>query len=190
MNYYFLNNKNERDVTLKKLIVSTTLVFLMSIFMIGCTSIKSQEEPPKLTITIGNKQLDYIVAKNQWNGAKYDREDTFKTILKNVSESEITYIEIGKTVTINFTNNFPDKFTISDILIDKNGNQRYSNKEIISIPVKLKNGTCSFEIKNHFASALSSYYVEGKTDIRGFRMVASWGENECEYAFIIKTDSY
>ena len=39
------------------------------------------------------------------------------------------------------------------------------------------------------ASGLSSYYVEGKTDLRGFRMIATWGENECEYAFIIRTDS-
>jgi hypothetical protein len=37
-------------------------------------------------------------------------------------------------------------------------------------------------------SGLSSYYVEGKTDIRGFRMIATGGENECEYAFIITTD--
>jgi hypothetical protein len=26
------------------------------------------------------------------------------------------------------------------------------------------------------------------TYLRGFRMIASWGQNECEYAFIIKTD--
>lgn len=32
-------------------------------------------------------------------------------------------------------------------------------------------------------------YVKNKTDIRGIRMIASWGENKCEYAFIIKTDA-
>ena len=158
--------------------------------MIGCASTKSPQETPKLTITIGDKQLDYIVAKNQWNGAKYDREDTFKTIMEKGSEREIPYIEIGNTATISFANNPPSKFTISDILIDKNGNQRYSDKGIINIPVELKDGKGSFEIKKHLASGLSSYYVEGKTDIRGFRMTATWGENECEYAFIIRTDSF
>ncbi len=158
--------------------------------MIRCASTKSPEEPPKLTIAIGDKQLDYVVAKNQWNDAKYDREDTFKTILKKGSESEIPYIEIGNTATISFANNPPSKFTISDVLIDKNGNQIYSDKEIINIPIKLKNGKGSFEIKKHLASGLSSYYLEDKTDIRGFRMIATWGENECEYTFIIRTDSF
>ena len=158
--------------------------------MIGCSTTKSTQEPPKLTITIGEMQLDYIVAKNKWNGAIYDREGTFQTILKKGSKIEIPYIEIGNTATISFTNNPPIKFTIKDILIDEHGNQRYSDKEIINIPVELKDGKVSFNIKKHFASALSSYYVEGKTDIRGFRVIATWGENECEYAFIIRTDSF
>ena len=173
---------------MKKLVVAITLVLLMNILMIGCAATTPPQEPPKLTLTIGEKQLHYVVAKNQWNGAEYDREGTFQTILKKGSESEIPYIKIGDTATISFTNNPPSKFTIKDILIDENGNQRYSDKEIINIPVELKDGKVSFQIKKHFASGLSSYYVEGKTDIRGFRMTATWGENECEYAFIIRTD--
>lgn len=66
----------------------------------------------------------------------------------------------------------------------------YSNREIINIPVELKGDKCSFEIKKHFASALSSFYVENKIDIRGFRINASWGENECEYAFIIRARGF
>jgi hypothetical protein len=175
---------------MKKLIPAIILVLIMSILIIGYYNTKPIQEPPKLTITIGDKQLDYIVTKNQWNGAMYDREDTFKTILKKDSKSEIPYIEIGNTETISFTKNPPMKFTIKDILIDENGNQSYSHKETINIPVEVKGGKVSFKINKHFASALSSYYVEGKTDIRGFRMIASWGENECEYAFIIRTDSF
>ncbi len=72
-------------------------------------------------------------------------------------------------------------------MIDENGRQIYTDKEIVNIPVQLINGKCSFEIEKHFASSLSSYYEPEKKDIRGFRMIASWGENECEYAFIIKT---
>ena len=174
---------------MNRLIVIITLVLLMSIMMIGCSTTKPPQEPPKLTITIGEKQLDYIVGKNIWNGSIYDREGTFQTILRKGSKIEIPYIEIGDTVTISFTNNPPSKFTISDILIDETGNYRYSEKEIINIPVELKDGKGSFEIKKHLAAGLSSYYVEGKTDLRGFRMIATWGENECEYGFIIRTDS-
>ena len=175
-------------ISMKKLIVPFALALLMSILMIACTSTESLQEPPKLTITIDDKQLDYVVAKNQWDGAKYDREDTFQSILKK--KSEIPYIELGSKATISFTNDSPSEFSISDILIDENGKQRYTDKEIINIPIKLKDGKGSFEIKKHMASGLSSYYVEGKTDIRGFRLTAAWGENECEYAFIIRTDSF
>lgn len=175
---------------MKKIIIGIMFILLMTALMIGYTSQKSPKEPPELVITIGDKEVEYVTSKNKWDGEIYDREDTFKSILKKGSGIEIPYIEIGKTAVINFKNYPPSQFTVSDILIDKNGNQMYSNKEIISIPIKLKDGKCSFEIKKHWASALSSTYVENKTDIRGFRMIASWGKNECEYAFIIRTDGF
>lgn len=174
----------------KKLIVTITLVLLMGSLIIGCSTLKPPQEPPKLTITIGDKKLDYVVGKNQWNGSIYDREGAFQTILKKGSKIEIPYIEIGNTAIISFANNPPEKFTIEDILIDDNGKQRYSDKERINIPVELKYGKCSFEINKNLASGFNLYYIEGKTDIRGFRMIATWGENECEYAFIIRTDSF
>ena len=171
-------------------IVTVLVIFIACIFMIGYfyISVKVPQEPPEVTIIIGDKQLDYVVGKNQWNGAKYDREDTFKTLMKNFSASELPYINIGSTAIIKFTKNPPGKVTISDMLIDDSGNQMYSEREIINIPVELKNGKTSFEVKKHSASGLSSYYVEDKTNIRGFRIVATWGQNECEYAFIISTD--
>ena len=175
---------------MKKLKVTIILIFIASIFMIGYfyISAKLSQEPPEVTINIGDKQLDYVVAKNQWNGAIYNRVDTFKTLMKNYSASELPYIKIGSTAIIKFTKNPPGKVTISDILIDDNGNQMYSEKQIVNILVELKNGKTSFEVKKHSASGLSSYFVEDKTDIRGFRIIATWGQNECEYAFIISTD--
>jgi len=71
--------------------------------------------------------------------------------------------------------------------LDDTGSQIYGDEMIINIPVELKNGKTSFEINTHMASYLSSLYVEDKKDIRGFKMIASWGDNECEYGFIIKT---
>jgi len=178
---------------MKKLLGIIALVLVVSILIAGYTLTRSPQEPPQVKITIGDKKIDYIIGINYWNGAVYDRNDTFKTILKKHSKSEIPYIEIGEIVTIRFTNNPPSKITILDILIDEKGNQLFSDKEIINIPIELKSGKCSFKIDKHFASALSSYYVEGKTDIRGFRMIASWGgkwQNECEYGFIIRTDAF
>jgi hypothetical protein len=177
-------------ITLKKLKSTFILIIIVCILLLVYfyVSVKPPQEPPDITIIINDKQIEYVVGKNEWNGAKYDREDTFKTILKNESDGELPYIELGSTAEVKFSKNPPSKITISDIYIDDSGNQIYTDKEIINIPVKLKNGKASFEINMHYASGLSSYYVEDKIVIRGFRIVASWGNNECEYAFIIRTD--
>lgn len=163
------------------------MILFATNMMAGCVYQKSYQEPPELSINIGDKQVQYIVAKNHWNGSYYDREDTFKTIMKEGSGIEVPSVEIGNTVGISFKSNPPHKFTISDILIDEKGEQIYTDKEIKIIPVELKNNKCSFKIDEHFASALSSTYEENKVDIRGYRMIATWGNNECEYAFVIKT---
>lgn len=177
-------------ITFKKLKVAFSLIFIVCISVIGYfyISVMLPIEPPEVTIMIGDEYLDYIIGKNQWHGTKYDREDTFQTIMKNTSASELPYIKVGSTATIQFKKHPPVKVTISDILITEDGNQIYTNKETVNIPVKLKNGKTSFEIQHHWATALSSYYVKDKTNIRGFRIVATWGQNECEYAFIIRTN--
>jgi hypothetical protein len=109
--------------------------------------------------------------------------------MKKESGIEVPSIEIGNNVEVSFKANPPDKFTVSDISIDEKGKQIYTDKEIKIIPVELKDNKCSFKIGEHFASALSSTYEENKVDIRGYRMTATWGENECEYAFGTIIDS-
>jgi len=172
---------------MKKIIIRIIITLLSNILLIGCTSQKLSQEPPKLTITIGDKELQYVTAKNKWDGALYDRQNTFQSILREGSDIETPYFEFGKIAVINFKNNPPDKFTISDILIDKDGNKRYFTP-IISIPFELKDGKYSFEIKKNVEAELDSVFVPNMTYFRGYRITTSWGQNECEYAFIIKTD--
>lgn len=168
---------------MRKVIILFALTLV--VFM-GCSS-NSIQEPPELSIIIGDKEIEYISAKNKWNGYIYDREDTFVTIFKE--QKDIPTFEYGSVVEIAFESNSPDEFIVEDILIDENGRQIYTDKEIKNIPVELDDDKCSFKIEKHLASILSSYYEPDKKDIRGFRMIASWGENECEYAFVIKTNS-
>jgi hypothetical protein len=169
---------------MKKLVFLFVLILIMTLVFIGCSK-NSIKEPPEISITIKDKEIYYITAKNKWNGNIYDREDTFITILKE--QKDIPTFEIGNIVKIIFKSNPPDEFKILDILIDENGRQIYTDKEIKNIPAVLYDGKYTFEIEHHLASALSSQYEPEKKDIRGFRMIASWGENECEYAFVIKT---
>ena len=167
---------------MKKTMFLSVMILILTFFSAGCWAVK---EPPDISISIDNKEIDYVSAKNKWDGTAYDREDTFVTIFKE--QRDIPIFENGSIAEITFNSNPPAEFKIMDILIDENGKQIYTDKEIINIPVELIDGKCSFEIEKHLASSLSSYYEPGKKDIRGFRMIASWGENECEYAFVIKT---
>jgi len=202
---------------MRRLASTLLLVLIINVLITGCTSNNSSQsstsqsktvnsnkktviseqgsavapaEPPEIKIAIDGKQLEYVVAKNSWDGVMYDREDTFETILKKTPLSSIPYIKTGSTVEIDFGDNPPDKLTVLDLLIDENGNQMYSDKEIITIPVELTDDETSFKIEKHMASALSSSSILDKKNIRGFRIIAGWKENECEYAFIIKSDAY
>ena len=167
---------------IKILLLTSMLIFV--VILAGC-SLDSMQEPPEISIHIGDKEIEYVSAKNKWNGSIYDREDTFITILKE--QNEIPVFENGSIAEIVFTNNPPDEFIVMDMLINEEGNQIYTDKEIKNIPIESNDGKYSFGIDYHLASALSSFYEPGKTDIRGFRMIASWGENECEYAFVVRT---
>lgn len=171
---------------MRKIIIIIISVLLASALIIVYTSKKSLQEPPKLTITIGDNELQYITAKNKWNGAIFDRQDTFHTILKEGSGIDIPYIELDKIAVIKFKNNPPDKFTISDILIDKDGKKMYSTP-INNIPLEVIDDKYSFKINKNIETNLDSNWVPNKIYNRGFRIIATWGENECEYAFIIKT---
>ncbi len=164
------------------------VIFIMKVILIGCVSNTSNtmKEPPEMLIHIGDMKIEYVVAKNKWNGQQYDREDTFVTILKE--QKDIPVIDIGSFAEITFEGEMPDEFTVSDIIIDETGRPIYTDKEIKEIQVVLHGDKYyTFEIQKHFASYLSSYYEQDKKDIRGFRMIASWGDNEYEYAFVIKT---
>lgn len=172
---------------MKKIITGIIIALLLSTILIGCTSQLLSQEPPKLTITIGDREIQYVTEKNKWDGELFDKQNNFKNILKEGSEIEPQYIVFGEIATINFKNNPPDKFTISDILLDIQGDKKYLTP-IISLPIELKEGKCSFEIKKNIETELDSYWAPNMTYFRGFRMTASWGENQCEYAFIIKTD--
>lgn len=170
---------------MKKTIFLLVLTIVLTLYIAGCSS--TMKEPPAISVSVDSKNIEYVSAKNKWNGSVYDREDTFLTILKE--QKDIPIFENVNIAEITFVSNPPDEFKIMDILIDENGRQIYTDKEIINIPVELIGGKCSFEIEKHLASFLSSQYEPEKKDIRGFRMIASWGENECEYAFVIKTYS-
>lgn len=157
----------------------------------SCSYNKKTAAPPKILITSEDKEIPYVVGLNQWNGSIYDREDTFQTIIKKDSGIKVPYIQLGKTIQMDFKGIKPDKLVLKDYILKENGIPKYTEKLINEVPVKLVDGKVTFKLDVHMAAMLSSNskdYEPGNT-IRGFKLTCNWGNNECEYGFIIASDA-
>ncbi len=167
------------------------IILSLAVALTGCSSPRTPNEPPNISITIDDQEVDYVIGKNIWNGAIYDRQDTFIVILEEGSNITPPYVELGKRAVIDFGNYPPDTLKIQDYILNENGHSKYTYREILEITPKIKKGKVSFDIGQHWAASLSSNsadYEKGAV-IRGFRITCSWNDNACEYAFIIKTDA-
>ena len=153
-------------------------------------SIAKMPEPPKITITAAGTEIDYTVGLNRWNNTFYDREGTFQTIMKGKAKTDLPYVKLNTELHIEFKGTTPDSVKLEDHILNADGNMKY--KEIQTIPIEFKNDKGSFILVSNPAALLSSDSsdYEPGASIRGFRLICKWDENECEYAFIIRSNRY
>lgn len=149
------------------------------------------EEPPPIKISIDGKSINYIVQTTQWNGSGNKKYNAFREIMSK--KYPIPTIKISddnkKSVRIDFGDFIPDSIKVSDSLLDRNGNNRYSYKEILDRAVKIvDNRRVEFQLEQHIALFFSSNIEDYKKDwYRLFKITCVWGGNECEYSFLIDT---
>ncbi len=155
----------------------------------GCSFKQSDQTPALLNITAGNQQVGYTAVKKEWDGSVYDVKNPFVSIFKQTSQQiEFKHIEFGEKAILVFDGKLPDSITVKDDILKNNGEYKYTDKETVEVPVTAESDNkFTFIIEKNLASALSSLRVVNGTDIRGYRITASWGDNECVYAFMIKT---
>lgn len=91
---------------MKKTIFLLVFIIILTFFISGCST--ALKEPPAISVSVDNKEIEYVSAKNKWNGSVYDREDTFVTILKE--QKDIPIFENGSIAEITFKSNPPDEF--------------------------------------------------------------------------------
>lgn len=165
------------------LVVSIGLITSCSIE----TKLKSPNDPPKISITSNDIDIPYVIGKNIWNGGIYDRLDNFQAIMKDNTEETLNFIPIGEKINIVFEDFIPESIELVDEVIDNSGNVMFANSSK-AISINLDNGKGSFNIDDHYATLLSSTSDTFENGVlRGFRLTCIWGDNECEYSFIIKT---
>lgn len=152
---------------------------------VGCTK---DETTNNLTVTVEKENIKCIKLECAKDSSVENKKDLFKFAFGKDASTDIKYIKYDEKVYLDFGSNKPDKISIKDRLLNSNGENLYTDKEIIEVPFTNENNKFYFTVKKHPASALSSVYMENRTDFRGFSIKASWGENEYVYAFVIKTD--
>lgn len=171
------------------------LLFIICIFtacsLAGCNGKNVSDKTSEISITSGDIEIPFVMGLNKWEGAFYDREDTFQTIMKGDSKNKLPYIKQGEKIQIVFKGKMPDTVSLKEYILTEDGNVKYTDKEVKEIPITFEDKKGEFDVLLNFAAFLSSNskdYEPGAL-IRGYRLVCSWGENECEYGFIIRTDA-
>ncbi|MBI9014656.1 MAG: hypothetical protein JEZ08_20630 [Clostridiales bacterium] len=172
------------------------IIFILLLILVACDNnasiIDTEDEIPKIAIKSDDIKIDYVVGLNYWNKNVYDRSDNFLVIMEKGFEV-LPYFELGSEITISFDDDLaPDEYELYDYILNENGTPKYTDNEVIKRPISLDKGTGSFSLETHFAALLSSHSNDYKngTSIRGFKLVCRWGEDECEYGFIIRSDAH
>lgn len=171
----------------RALLMVPLLLVLMLTY--GCQSVSVPNEPPDIQVIAGAKEINWGWTILKWDSQEPPSANPLKDFVTDDSIKEAPYIEIGKIIDVAFSSNPPESITVTETLLDEQGNLKYTEKETVEIPVELNNGNFSITIADHPASALNSFYEDNKKDLRGYRMTATWGDNVCQYVFIIKTDA-
>lgn len=180
-----MERHNKNKVVFIGLIIGILIISITCFYFLKQNNHKT---PPEITVKINNQSIETKSGLNQWNGLVYDRKDIFKAIIKK--NSDIPYFHLGDMISIQFKQNQPDEITVMNYILTARGDYKYSDRTEEKVTLNQEDKIYSFQLEPHSASYLSSDLsdYERRKSIRGFRIVCSWGENECEYGFILRTD--
>lgn len=125
----------------------------------------------------------------------YTTQLNFQEAFENYMSNEICrYVALGSTVSFTFADHHPYIIKVTDFLLDKKGDEIYTEKEREAVEVNSSsaNEQVSFILKRHPASFLSSNsktYEPGNT-LRGFKVDCYSSKNAQlqSYLFILQTD--
>lgn len=169
-----------------KKIISSMLLGSLLVAFTGC------DGNPKSSVTIlGGKENIKFATLNSDQKASLSGQTAspFSFAFEKENPSDIPYLKNGEEISIDFGANPPDTLSISDGLLDDNGDYLYTSKEITDVPYVTKKGVYSFNLDTHIASYLSSHYEQDKKELRGFIINATWEKQEKKYAFAVQSNA-
>lgn len=179
-----------KSVKTALIIALALIIFSIALIVLSVTYLKSKnpDQPPQIKISTGNTEIKYYTLKNTWNGDTFDRLSAYQNAFsQNPDMTGLLKLDSGSNIILDFGNTPPDKFTVSCEFLTP-GNQGGKNEESqlksVSVPVSCNNGEYSFNIENNMDALLSSGRIVGQIYV----VTANWGQNECEYSFLINVN--
>lgn len=154
------------------------LVFMASLLFIlaRCSGIFGPKEPPTITVTSGGAQLNWVMAKNHWNGSAYDRLGTFTIYELDIGVP--AQLEAGSEISIRMDGALPDAVTLKEYALTPNQRSVFGGVEFLEdLPFFFSSGakTGTFRIPE-----------AGDAPVRGYLFTCAWGENVCEYGIVVQ----
>ena len=170
----------------KKSVFFLSILIILASFVgcaVGNSGGKSPTKPPEISIKAQGISLPWVVGLNNWDGATYKREDTFKDFFNK--NHEIIELKPGTEITIDFKGYRPDEVTVEENILKDNGEVFLEGTEPKAIEgITFKGDKMTFVLEGN-SEAPSGVVIDGYI-IRGFRIKCTCGENECEYAIVVK----
>ena len=166
----------------RKTALLLSLVLLLCLLTAGCGG---PEDPPFITITVGETEVPWVIGYNVWDGAIYDREDSFVYFL---DVHTVPDVSVGDVVTITFARPryAPDKVQLRDRILREDGSGMFDAEVDTKTDLPFVGDTATFVLEPHWAMYLSSDSEAFKDGcLRGFSFTWNWGGDECEYAFVL-----
>ncbi len=170
--------------------VGIVLVLMGSLAFSPAMAFSLESQVPELSVTADGIILPSTMGLNIWNGAMVDRADTLESLAKGTEE--LPYVPLGTPIHFTFDGDAPDRMALTGYVLNEDGTQKYwVDVPQDELPFTFEDGEGSFPLPGNFLTMLSSDsrdYEAGQS-IQGFKLTCAWGENECEYAFMLRTDA-
>ena len=163
---------------------------LITVILTGCGQ-KIPESPPVITIDADGISLSNTTNISAWDNTIYLLDGTASDWLSEYGKPVFFPLGTVFSITIPEKTTLPDKITVIDTLINKDGTPKYDERAaIVELTPEISENVVSFSLDNHWATGLSSNsedYQEGAA-WRCFEITCTWGENVCVYTFCVRTN--
>lgn len=184
----------------------------------GCTKTPAPPQPPEpapppepvISVAVSGAELPYAVGLIEWDGAVYDRVDTWGIYSGEHGLTAIPSVSLGDTVDITFPESQPDQVQLQAFVLDDSA-RPLAEYGGVGVEIVFAGGEGSFVLNAELESAMqlaATAQVEAEgaepgddaalalesgpvlpaaasDSLRGFMLVCNWGDNYCEFVFVV-----